>query len=303
MSSVVKPMLAADITEQLDKLRFPVYVTPKLDGVRALCTDQGLMSRTWKRIPNEKLQKRLADRNLAGLDGELIVGSPTAPDVYRVTQGAVARKDGDAEIALYVFDDWNMPGDPYVKRVERFVHGQTNTFLTQHLNIHAVPTYHAFTLKELLIHEAHFLEQGYEGCILRAPRGLYKNGRSTINEQGMLKLKRFVDGEAEIVDMEEEMENANEAKKDAFGRTERSSHKANLKGKGRMGALVVRDLATSVEFRIGTGFDADDRAWFWKDKELILGRKTIVKYKHFAIGAKDKPRFPKYVGLREGWDL
>lgn len=299
MSAVVKPMLAADITEQLDKLRFPVYVTPKLDGVRALCTDSGLMSRSWKRIPNEKVQARLTNRELTGLDGELIVGSPTAPDVYRVTQSTVARRDGDAEIALYVFDDWNMPGVGYRERLEGLM--QVEIGLLPALNIKMVPSYHAENLEQLLKYEADFLEEGYEGCILRSPAGLYKNGRSTAKEQGMLKLKRFADGEAQIVEMEEEMENGNEATKDAFGRTERSSHKANLRGKGSMGALVVQDLKTGVQFKIGTGFDSEQRGGFWRQRDKFIG--AVVKYQHFPIGAKDRPRFPKYAGLRESWDL
>lgn len=73
-----------------------------------------------------------------------------------------------------------------------------------------------------------------------------------------------------------------------------------------MGALVVRDLKTGVEFKIGTGFTAEDRVTFWEQCQKRFQsyeRCPIVKYKHFAIGAKDKPRFPAYVGLRDGWDL
>jgi DNA ligase-1 len=48
---------------------------------------------------------------------------------------------------------------------------------------------------------------------------------------------------------------------------------------------------TGVEFNIGTGFTAEDRA-----KKDWVG--LIVKYKFFPIGVKDKPRHPVYLGLR-----
>ena len=66
-----------------------------------------------------------------------------------------------------------------------------------------------------------------------------------------------------------------------------------------MGALLVRDLTTGVEFQIGTGFDAADRAEFWEQDM----RGKIVKYKSFSIGVKDKPRFPSFLGLRSEIDL
>ena len=51
--------------------------------------------------------------------------------------------------------------------------------------------------------------------------------------------------------------------------------------------------------RVGTGFDAADRAEFWEQDM----RGKIVKYKSFSIGVKDKPRFPSFLGLRSEIDL
>ncbi len=302
MSDVVKPMLAADITDCLDKLKLPVYVTPKLDGVRVLFTDSGAMSRSWKRLPNKKLQEWASTNRalLSGLDAELIYGSPTAVDVYRLTQSRVARADSQEVLTAYVFDSYRLGEYRYDERVWEVA--QEAEALTS-IGVKIVPSYPCETLADVLRIEEGFLAEGYEGCILRSPEGLYKNGRSTVREGAMLKLKRFSDGEARIVGMDEEMENGNEATKDAFGRTERSSHKANLKGKGRMGALVVKDLVSGVEFRIGTGFDSEQRRGFWNSREGMIRNGTVVKYQHFPIGAKDAPRFPKYVGLRESWDL
>lgn len=294
--SVIKPMLAAEA--DLSNLKFPVYATPKLDGVRALITESGVMSRSWKRIPNTIVQAQFSQSHLIGLDGELIVGSPTAPDVYRQTQSVTSRGSDPAGIraTFYAFDLYDHD------HVYEDRHRILQRFKDSHVNVRLVPSILCRNGDALLDVEDRYLNEGYEGLILRSPDGLYKNGRSTVKEGGMLKLKRFTDSEAEIIGMEEEMENRNEATKDAFGRTERSSHKENLVGKGRMGALIVRDVNTKVEFKIGTGFDAADRELFWETNKHAIVPGVIVKYKHFAIGAKDKPRFPTYLGLREDFD-
>jgi DNA ligase-1 len=54
-----------------------------------------------------------------------------------------------------------------------------------------------------------------------------------------------------------------------------------------------------VEFRCGTGFDAADRERLWRDPKrgtTVIGR--VAKIKHFTVGAKDKPRFPVWLGWR-----
>lgn len=307
MASKFRPMLAGEA--DLDSLRFPVYVTPKLDGVRALVFPGGVYSRSLKKIPNKQVQTTIhlpEDKRdpLIGMDGELIVGDPTAPDVYRKTQSFCATEEALVDhggFRFYVFDNYSYTQD-YVGRDQR-----NFEILKAIKNVHLVwlRSHQCNHIDDLLAAEAKYLERGFEGLILRAPQGPYKHGRSTAKEQWMLKLKRFVDSEAEIIGMDEEMENTNEAKTNVLGLTERSSHKANLRGKGRMGAIHVRDLKTRVEFKIGTGFTAADREAFWRlwQERTARSAPVIVKYKHFAIGGKDKPRFPTYQGLREGWDL
>jgi DNA ligase 1 len=155
-------------------------------------------------------------------------------------------------------------------------------------------------MEELDAFEAKQLEKGLEGVILRKPDGIYKCGRSSTNEGILLKLKRYEDSEAEIIGLEQLLSNQNDATTNALGHTERSSHKANMKPMGVLGALNVRDLKTKVEFSIGTGFDADTRKELWEMRNII-GK--IVKYKYFASGSRDKPRFPVFLGFRDKRDM
>jgi DNA ligase-1 len=235
----------------------------------------------------------------------LIAGEPTASDVYRRTQKACATAASDDGLVFYAFDLWDT-GACYDVRLQAL---RTCVYDSLHPAVVPVPAQLVHDEKTLLLAEDGVLADGYEGLILRGADTAYKNGRSTVKEQGMLKVKRFVDGEAEIIGMEEELHNGNAAKESAIGTTERSSHKAGMTGKGRMGALNVRDCKSGVEFKIGSGFTAEDRETFWKFWQTAYPRsgpnarpRVVVKYKSFLIGVKDKPRFPVYLGLREGWD-
>jgi DNA ligase-1 len=283
--SKFKPMLAGKVE---GAVRFPVLASAKLDGVRCIIIDGVAMSRSLKPIPNAYVQKKIGLKKYNGLDGELIVGPPGAPDAYRKTVSAVMSEDGEPNFTFRIFDNYLVSGG-FSDRFET---------LYKHEGAHVTVVKHRLIQdsEELDAYEAKMLEQGMEGVMIRDPRGPYKFGRSSTREGYLLKLKRFEDSEAEIIGVEELMHNANEAKTNALGHTERSSHKANLVGMGVMGALNVRDLKTGVEFSIGTGFDAKDRAAKWK-----LG--TIVKYKFFAGGSKDRPRFPVYVGIRDKRDM
>lgn len=294
-----KPMLASDCGG-IENVRFPVIASPKLDGVRALVIDGVLMSRSLKPIPNVRVQelfKGLPNR----LDGELVVGDPCAPDVYRKTVSMAMADDKPIDgLVYYVFDDFTEPTHPFYYR-KNFAGlwsvRQSNMVLK------AVHQLEIFSSAGLAKYEEGCLTQGYEGVMLRSPDGPYKFGRSTTKEGYLLKLKRFADSEAEVIGVVELMHNGNEAKKNALGRTERSTAKAGKTGMGVMGALQVRDVKTGVEFEIGTGFTADERGRIWMGRNRHLKNKSLVKYKYFAGGSKDKPRFPVFLGWRDKRDM
>ena len=96
----------------------------------------------------------------------------------------------------------------------------------------------------------------------------YKCGRSTVKEGGLLKLKSFIDNEAEILEVHEEMKNLNPAVKGNRGQTKRSSAKAGKVGKGTLGKFKVRGLNgkfAGKEFFISTGvLTKEEKAALWR---------------------------------------
>ena len=237
---------------------------------------------------------------LHGLDGELILGDPTAPDVFRQTTSAVMSHAGEPEATFYVFDDFTEPYRPFTQRLER-LQARVTDLIRQGYPIALVP-HIAVSANDPLEHiEAAFLGEGYEGLIARHPAKTYKFGRSTVREAALLKLKRFADGEAVIVRAVELMRNQNEAVTNALGYLERSTTQAGLIPGGTLGALEVRDLQTGIEFSIGSGFDQVTRDRLWVERDSLPGR--VVSFRHFPIGAYDKPRFPVFKGFRDPADL
>jgi DNA ligase-1 len=291
-----KPMLAGKA--DLATLRYPVMGSVKLDGIRCLAMGGRAMSRSMKPLPNRFIQAWFAENaeRLEGMDGELIVGRPNAPDAYNRTVSAVMREDGEPNFEFSVFDLWNQSGITYMTRL--FILLDTAGPRIGHVSQHS---FHS--LDEVENFERVCLEAGYEGVMLRDPNGPYKQGRSSTREGILLKLKRHLDAEARIVGFEEEMHNGNEAQTNELGRTKRSSHQENKTGKGTLGALIVEGVTAfpGVRFNVGTGFDALERAVYWDRRSDLMGK--IVTFKYFPIGVKDAPRHPVFKGFRDAIDM
>ena len=303
MPAGFEPMLASPLKDgALPK--FPCIASPKLDGVRNIIFD-GVYSRKLKKIPNAHVQNLLDRQEFANLDGELVVGPPNADDVYRKTMSGVMSRDGEPDVKMMVFDvvpvvgqNGMPPGTGFEARynaLRKIVNADRTGVLV------LVDQVLVNNEEELTALEEKWLAQGYEGAMIRSPYGMYKFGRSTVREGHLLKLKRFCDSEAEVLECLELEHNDNVAEKNELGRTKRSSHKAGKRAGGTLGALRVRDVKTGVEFQIGSGFTEQDRNELWTVRAELPG--SFVKYSYFPTGSKDKPRFPVYLGRRSEIDM
>lgn len=293
----MKPMLAVNCDGRID---YPAYASPKLDGIRCVIKDGVALSRSLKPIPNKFIQEWVANNGfLNGLDGELIVGNPCDQNVMQTTTSGVMSRDGEPDFKYHVFDYWSAPSEKWEDRLRDILSAQAHGSLSSRCEV--VPQVLVHNEEELLAYEKEVLTQGYEGVMLRSVDGFYKYGRSTLKEGYLLKLKRFADGEAEIIGVEELQHNHNQARVGELGQTVRSSEKAGLVGGNTLGALVVKDLETGVTFNIGTGFTSALRNELWAKRESLVGQ--IVKYKHFPTGVVEAPRFPVFLGFRDRIDM
>lgn len=301
-SKIVSPMLAAVLKDinQLDYSK-KYLATQKLDGIRALMIDGHLVSRTFKPIRNNYIRTMLEAVLPDGADGEIV-----CPGAFQATSSGVMSADGEPEFVYYMFD--YVKDDikkEYAERTQDMLQWLVDQGPVRTPGLDKIKLLMPTLIKDynhLKEYEQECIKKGFEGVILRTPDGPYKCGRSTTKQEWLLKLKRFADDEAIIIGFTEKMHNDNEATKDKFGHTIRSSHKENKRPANTLGALVVRDLKTEIEFEIGTGFNDKQRQEIWNSKDKWNG--LIVKYRHFAIsGVLTKPRFPSYIGIRNKDDM
>lgn len=312
---ITKPMLAGKAPADLSQLKFPLLATPKLDGIRCLVINGKAVTRTFKPIPNSHIRTTI-EGGLFGyrceFDGEILVRDRT----FNELSGDVRREDGAPDFYYAVFDivsptdslnvvdqsmtsERGLPGglsQPYKDRMLmlRILSLPLPGFCKKILPVEVKD------LAELQAFEEKCIAKGYEGAMVRTPGSPYKCGRSSTNEGYLLKIKRFEDAEAFIIGVEEMMHNDNVAQKDAFGRTERSTHKENMRPAGVMGKLVCK-LPSGITFEIGTGFTAEERERYWRKRGDLIGKQ--VKFKHQPSGADEKPRFPVFLGFRDSWDV
>ena len=200
-----KAMLAHKFDIERVDYSQPVYIQPKLDGVRCLFTANGAYSRNGKKFMNvrhiEMALKPLFDHqpNIV-LDGELY-NHKLKHDFEKIISLVRKQKPTDEDrinaqhlVQFHVYDFFDeLQYDYYETRMHKLnvsdIYGPCVKY---------VPTYRVHKHEEALnMHHDAFLADGYEGSILRL-NGLYKHGRS----YDLMKFKDFSDAEATIVGYE-----------------------------------------------------------------------------------------------------
>jgi DNA ligase-1 len=255
--------------------------------------DGRAMTRNFNPIPNQFIREYLEKHVPDGLDGELMVMNASG---FSQTSGDIRRADGKPNFVYNVFDcvtsDINEPFNKRYHKLMDCVESMKNE------RVALVPHFLVKTQEDLSRYEEKMVRIGFEGVMVRSLDGPYKFGRSTVKEGYLLKIKRFKDSEAVILDMSPMMHNDNEAEEDAFGRTKRASNQENKVEMNTLGKFTVKDIHTGQVFDIGTGrgLTQEVRKQIWENRAKYKGR--IIKYKYQECGTKDLPRFPVWLGFR-----
>ena len=275
-------------------LVYPLLASPKIDGIRGVSFGGTMFSSTMKHIPSIHIQKRFTDVDFG--DYEIGVGNPTDHNFYNNTQSHVTSVDKDGDFRCYVIDYFENTSRPFYKRYDDVLA----------LNLDAqrfevLPQIEIANEDELLILEKEYLEKGYEGLVLRNPLGIYKeHARCTIREQIIWKLKRYVDDEVIVIDIEEGFVNNNEAEINEMGLQFRSSSQDGKSRSGMAGRFLC--LYNNQEITVGMGkFDHKERVDLLENKHKYEGK--LLKVRFFNYGIKDKPRQPIALGWRSKIDL
>ena len=200
-----KPMLAHKYDDNRVDWSQPVYIQPKLDGVRCLITKDGAFSRTGKQFKNiDHILKSLEVFFDGGhydviLDGELY-NHDLKDDFEKIISLVRKQKPTDDDrldaknlTQFHCYDYFDgVQYDSYKTRMNNLVTADIYSYCVKYVPAKLVDSYnYARTLHK------EYLNEGYEGSIIRLD-GLYKHGRS----YDLMKFKDFSDTEATIIGYE-----------------------------------------------------------------------------------------------------
>ena len=200
----MKPMLAHKFDNSRVDWSEPVYIQPKLDGVRCLFTKDGAYSRTGKKFMNVRhiemsLKSFFDDNPDVVLDGELY-NHKLKHDFEKIISLVRKQKPTDNDrldaqhlVQFHLYDYFDgVKYDSYKTRMLQLVSSNLYDAQVKYVPAKLVDSYN-------YARELHTwnLADGYEGSIIRLD-GLYKHGRS----YDLMKFKDFSDAEATIVGYE-----------------------------------------------------------------------------------------------------
>jgi len=266
-----KPMLAHDYNDYKDKITFPIYSQPKLDGIRCIVRADGMWSRNGKPIISaphifEALKPWFEQNPDLILDGELYADRSVADfntiiSCVRKTKPTAADLETSKKIQYWIYDIPSVD-EAFRERAEELMDFNLPDCCVK------VPTMIIHMKEGIDAEYIGYMNQGYEGQILRS-NSVYENKRS----KSLLKHKSFVDAEFKILGVEE--------------------GKGNHAGKvGRLNFEI-----NSKPFDAAVNGDWEYIERLWKSKDGLIGKTATVKY--FELTEDGIPRFPKVIAIRD----
>lgn len=289
----IKPLLAGTLKFIEQAQKYPYACSQKLDGIRSLVLSNQAVSRKLIAIPNRHINKAMSVLP-HGIDGEIIIPGRTFNEIQSIVMSFEA--EGESEFEFHAFDYVKDSTEKeYLERIEDLKKLELPPFVKL-----VLPTI-VNNSAELEALEEKYVTEGYEGIMLRDPRGKYKCGRSTLKEGILLKYKRFEDSEAVVIGFNEKLKNENELGQDELGHAKRSSSKEHLVPMDTLGSFEVRDIETGIEFSVGSGLNSELAKEIWDNRDKYLGK--TISYRYQKSGMKSKPRNPTFRGFRDPRDM
>ncbi len=269
------PMLAKKYEDEKDGIDWSNgnYISPKMDGLRAILTKNGATSRNGKHLISfphilEEL-KPLFDTNPGFIfDGEIFCQSQNFEKIISLAKKSKPTPEDLEEsrqyIEYWIFDFPSAGGgfhDRYTRLVELI-----NKHLPNNRSIKICPHKLIKSPDEIEENLQAYIKDGFEGLMLNVYNGEYQNKRS----KNILKYKLFEDLEAEIVDIIE-----------GFG------------NRGGMFGYAKLKLSNGKEFDSNARGNEELYKYILKNKSRYIGKMATVRFQNFtALGI---PRFPVIV--------
>ena len=268
-----EPMLAGKWEDRKDKIEYPIYSQPKLDGIRCIVTIDGMFSRNGKPIISaphirESLDKLFKHEPHTILDGELYADkfandfNAIVSLVKKTKPTADDLKQSAKNIEYHVYDLPSVAGTFKERCIEL-----DEIALDFPKCVKQVETHIVKNEDEVTEWYEDYVERGYEGQMLRTD-GKYENKRSKF----LLKHKSFVDEEYTILDI-----------------CEGEGNRAGTAG------YMVFETAEGKRFKSNVKGTWEETAEMLKNKKKLIGKEATIKY--FNLTPDGIPRFPYVINI------
>lgn len=280
-AAVFKPMLAKDYNDYAEKLEYPLYSQPKLDGIRCIINKDGMWTRNNKPItacPHifkafEKVFKKNPDYIF---DGELY-NHALKENFNKICSLVKRPKASDEELAesKAVIQYWCydiVTDDDFATR-----HDLLSKVLPDNESIIQVTTDEAATKDELDVLYGSYADVGYEGQMVRQNEP-YQNKRT----EYLLKRKEWKDGEWLIDEVFE-------------GTGNRSGTAGYVTLLNLDGTPLLNDDGKQAKSNIKG--DHEFLKDLLKRKDELHGVAVTIKYFNLTPGGV--PRFPYVIAIRD----
>jgi len=308
-----KPLLAPNEQIDLNELSYPLFASPKMDGIRCIFYKGQILSRSLKQIQNRQLREKFepireySEKEDLILDGEIYSPELTFQEItsYVMTQDFEDKKSikkfGKVmtipeHLKFYCFDC--IENDNFLTTFSlRFRSLIRHYDKLNNNSINIVDNEYVYNSGNLNNCFNRVLTQGYEGLILRNPDGKYKCGRGTIKEGIIYKLKPFRTFDAQIIDVEQSTEVNKDAKKkiNELGRSVTSKKKGDRHLIEKASAFWVKYEGKPL--KVVLAMTDEEKVAVWANRANLIGK--WVEYKGMIIGAKTVPRHPVFLRYRQ----
>jgi ATP-dependent DNA ligase len=278
------PMLAHTFKE--GKVKFPCDLQPKIDGVRCLAAREGnniiLTSRQGKpwNIPiiGSLLNGWLPENTV--LDGEIYIHGESCQKITSLAKSAdPGGKSYKVESKILEYHIYDIPVSTgfddltWETRRELLRGYERAAGLGGQIKI--VSTISVTSEKNMWDAHDSFVQDGYEGAVIRLPEGKYLWG---YRSRELLKVKKFQDGEFLVTDARD--------------------------GRGKMAGKVVwvcQNDVSEATFECSMKVSMEEREAMFKNRKDYIGRQLTVRY--FGLTDDNIPRFPVGIVFRDEKDL
>jgi DNA ligase-1 len=281
------PMLAQSYDDYKDEIQFPCYVQPKLDGCRSLSSaEKPFMSRTNKpfgTLGHINMPVYCADT----FDGEVYAHGLSFQENMKIIKKYV--KGETEKVKYHVYDmvlDMTFIARYHI--LKSLVDSMNNP------SIELVPTFEVHNIEDIKKYHKIFLEQGYEGTIIRwGDEGYNVNKRSKY----LIKYKDFKDEGFKIIDV---LPNDADPTQGTVQCCLNEEKWYTLDGNGDVKDISYFEFPGSIfgfaPFKTNMKFSHAERREILKNKLNFIGKTAEIRF--FEYSDAGIPRFPVYHGYR-----